>query len=224
MRRAGDDRRRQDQRSRTHCLRVPCIVSLPSPCDRVGSGFPVCRRSLKGKCGGRVAYDASGPGRWLRCRIRGGLTGSPPCCLLSGALPAQAASPRSGRLPAPALARSVRSRSIAGARALARTLGAWVRLLRDPEYPLVPGVEARERTMSQDAPTQKDNPAAFRAALDTELEVELEVSRIDWPTGELAEEQREALAAGDRARAAELEEQIRALGRRRKTLRRGGTT
>ena len=78
--------------------------------------------------------------------------------------------------------------------------------------------------MSQDAPTQKDNPAAFRAALDTELEVELEVSRIDWPTGELAEEQREALAAGDRARAAELEEQIRALGRRRKTLRRGGTT
>ena len=78
--------------------------------------------------------------------------------------------------------------------------------------------------MSHDAPTQKDNPAAFRAALDTDFGVELEVDRIDWPTGGLAAEQREAFAVGDRARAAAFEDQITALGRRRTPLRCGSTT
>ena len=66
--------------------------------------------------------------------------------------------------------------------------------------------------MSQDTPG-KTGSDAFSAALAAELEVESQIDKIDWETGQLATQRREATAEGDHARVAKLKEQIYRAGR-----------
>ena len=75
--------------------------------------------------------------------------------------------------------------------------------------------------MSQDTPGKTDSDA-FSAALAAEHEVESQIDKIDWETGQLATQRREATAEGDHARVAKLKEQIIELGEHRKALCRGG--
>ena len=77
--------------------------------------------------------------------------------------------------------------------------------------------------MAQETPSRTDNEA-FRAALAAEFEVKLQIDMNDYKTGELATQQRQAIAEGDHARAAQLEEEIKELGQLRKILCRGGAS